>query len=234
MDHRKAVVSLGSITLPAWGWRQDDPVVAQRLAASVRRHGQLQLLVVRSHPGGGYELVNGRLVWAACKAAGLDTVLVADLGPIDTPTAQRVALDLELHGAIDYVRLAQVVSDLAGGDPDSEALAGMSVASPFTRQRLSDMVRLLRFDWSQFAESREQGGFSWDGDEPLPLALPAAAPADDTAAQQAQGAPAAAEDDVLQPEPPAPLHEPPVGATAEPDPEPHVPVPAGAGQFSLF
>jgi hypothetical protein len=98
------------------------------------------------------------------------------------------------------------------------------------------MVRLLQFDWSQFAEQAEeqQAGFTWDCSD-----LPAMPPQAGTAAQAALCAPDAFEDEALQAGPPAPVHEPPVGAAAAPEPEHHPqpeqqPEPVAAGQMGLF
>jgi len=50
-----------------------DPATLEELAASIRTHGVLQPLAVRTH-GGGYELIAGERRWRAARIAGLARV----------------------------------------------------------------------------------------------------------------------------------------------------------------
>jgi len=62
-----------------------DEAEIERLAASLRRHGVLQPVVVRRAPGDRYELVVGERRWRAARAAGLATLpaVVADVAGAD-------------------------------------------------------------------------------------------------------------------------------------------------------
>lgn len=53
--------------------RMDEDALAD-LAASVRKHGLIQPLVVRPNDEGGYTLIAGERRWRAAQAAGLETV----------------------------------------------------------------------------------------------------------------------------------------------------------------
>ena len=54
--------------------RRFDPEATGSLAESVRAQGILQPVVVRSRPGGGFELIAGERRWRAARAARLATV----------------------------------------------------------------------------------------------------------------------------------------------------------------
>jgi ParB family chromosome partitioning protein len=66
--------------------RRFEPEATSGLAASLRRQGVLQPVVVRPRPQGGYELVAGERRWRAAREAGLATLpaLVRDVGDRDT------------------------------------------------------------------------------------------------------------------------------------------------------
>ena len=54
--------------------RRFEPEATAGLAASLRRQGVLQPIVVRPRPEGGYELVAGERRWRAAREAGLETL----------------------------------------------------------------------------------------------------------------------------------------------------------------
>lgn len=53
-----------------------DEEALNDLANSIREHGLLQPILVRSKPRGGYEIIAGERRWRACRIAGLRTVPV--------------------------------------------------------------------------------------------------------------------------------------------------------------
>lgn len=53
-----------------------DEEALNDLANSIREHGLLQPILVRSKPQGGYEIIAGERRWRACRMAGLRTVPV--------------------------------------------------------------------------------------------------------------------------------------------------------------
>ncbi|MER3409806.1 MAG: chromosome partitioning protein ParB, partial [Thermoleophilia bacterium] len=54
--------------------RHLDGEATTGLAASIRRQGIVQPVVVRPRPGGGWELIAGERRWRAAREAGLATV----------------------------------------------------------------------------------------------------------------------------------------------------------------
>jgi ParB family transcriptional regulator, chromosome partitioning protein len=66
--------------------RRFEPEATAGLAASLRRQGVLQPIVVRPRAQGGYELVAGERRWRAAREAGIDTLpaLVREVGDRDS------------------------------------------------------------------------------------------------------------------------------------------------------
>lgn len=165
-------VALADLVVADQGWHYDDPVLDEKLATSLRRHGQLRAIVVREDAEGRQEVVDGRRLLKVMLALGLDRGAVAHVGAVDREAARRLSLDLLLQYEVDYARLALDVSDLLDGGAAPESLAA---ASPFTAERIGYFGKLARFDWSQFRDAPEgQASMSWDDPEPAPE--PAAAP----------------------------------------------------------
>ena len=54
--------------------RRIDEEAIDELAASIRAQGLLEPVIVRTRPGGGYEIVAGERRWRAAQRAGLETI----------------------------------------------------------------------------------------------------------------------------------------------------------------
>jgi hypothetical protein len=151
--------TLASLLVPDTGWHYDDPVLLEKLATSLRRHGQLRALVVRTGLDGACEVVDGRRLLQAMLALGWERCWVADIGVVDRYASQQLALDLELHFDVDYVKLALAVAGLL--------------------ERIGHFATLAVFDWKQFSDAPEgQGALDWSAleapaaDVPEPPAVP--------------------------------------------------------------
>lgn len=68
-----------------------DEQALNELAESIREHGLLQPILVRSKPSGGYEIIAGERRWRASRIAGLRTVPVV-IKEMDEKEAAEVAL----------------------------------------------------------------------------------------------------------------------------------------------
>ncbi len=68
-----------------------DEESLKELAESVKKHGLLQPILVRSKPTGGYEIIAGERRWRACRMAELRTVPVV-IREMDEREVQEVAL----------------------------------------------------------------------------------------------------------------------------------------------
>ncbi len=68
-----------------------DEEALKELAESIKKHGLLQPILVRSKIGGGYEIIAGERRWRACRQAGLRTVPVV-IRDMDEREVMEVAL----------------------------------------------------------------------------------------------------------------------------------------------
>lgn len=148
------------------GWHYDDPVLIEKMAAGLRRHGQLRGLVVRTDLEGVRRVVDGRKQLQAMRLLGWETAWTVDVGILDDEASGRMALDLELKAEVDYARLAVAVAWLV--DDKGAAPESLASASPFTAARISQLRDLASFDWDQFTKAADDGqhGFSWGEEEP--------------------------------------------------------------------
>ncbi|MES2341672.1 MAG: ParB N-terminal domain-containing protein [Pseudomonadota bacterium] len=147
------------------GWHYDDPVVIEKLAAGLRRHGQLSGLVVRTDLDGARRVVDGRKRLQAMRLLGWAEAWTVDVGTLDDEAAGRMALDLELRAEVDYARLAVAVAWLV--DDKGAAPESLASAAPFTADRIAQLRGLASFDWGQFAKAADdgQGGFLFGAEE---------------------------------------------------------------------
>ncbi len=157
-------MDLKDLTVRA-GWRYDDQAAAMRLAASVRKHGQLRALVVRTAPTGDKEVIRGRRVLAAMTTVGLDKAWVVDLGALSDAESALVELSMEIGFEVDYAQLALAVTRLLS-DMSPDEVSGLS---PFSAERIGYFKQLSTFDWSMYdpkSTGQEAFGFGGDG-EPI-------------------------------------------------------------------
>jgi hypothetical protein len=129
------------------GWKQEDPVLEEKLVTSIRRYGLLRPVLVRRLADGTHEVVDGRKTLAAAREAGLDEVQAIDLGEIDETEADRVAIAMGLRFRTDYPNLSVVLARLIAGGETPETLATFC---RYDAERIGHMDTLTRFDWSQF------------------------------------------------------------------------------------
>lgn len=230
-------VKMSDVVAPDWGWRHKDPSLTEKLASSLRAHGQLAPLLVRDSGIGPYEIVDGRERFAVMSTLGLHVAKVVSVGRVDRAAAVAIALGLELRFETDFVRLAKMVEWLVGeraaaGTPEDEALGALAAMVPFTRQALKHYVTLCAFDWGQFKANPDgQGGLDWDAmaaDGDVAPVAPPTTPAPPLGAVPAT--PAAVKPPAV-PAPPAPAPAVPPVAVAQPVPDtgggaPPAPIPS--------
>jgi hypothetical protein len=156
-------VPLTSVAVSGTGLSLGNPATMAKLAASMRRHGQLQPVVVR-RVGKEMHVVKGRRIAQAAQAAGLEDVWVVDVGATSDAEALSLAMSLLLAHDVDYAKVAGTVAAAldAGATP-----AELAACTPFDEQRVRYFKDLCSFDWSQFAGESEQAAMNWN-DEPEP------------------------------------------------------------------
>lgn len=69
-----------------------DKEALEQLAVSISEHGVIQPIIVRSLPGGGYQIIAGERRWRAAKMAGLSEVPVVIRDDITEEQAMQITL----------------------------------------------------------------------------------------------------------------------------------------------
>jgi ParB family chromosome partitioning protein len=128
--------------------RRFDPAELERLAESIRQHGVLQPVVVRSVDD-GYELVVGERRWRAAQAAGRTMIpaVIADVAPRDRLEIALVE-NVQRHD-LNPIELALAFEALAASGATQEQI-GQRVG--FERSTISNHLRLLELPREMQAE----------------------------------------------------------------------------------
>ncbi|MGH9479831.1 MAG: ParB/RepB/Spo0J family partition protein [Terriglobales bacterium] len=144
--------------------RNFDPDALAELANSIRSHGVLQPIIVRSLPGTKYQLIAGERRLRAARAAGLDTIpaLVRHYGD---QRAMEIAIIENLQRSdLNPIELAEGLAQLA----EQFHLTQDAIAQQTGKERstIANALRLLRLD-SEVLELVRSGTLSAGQARPL-------------------------------------------------------------------
>ncbi len=142
-------IAVASIdTNPEQPRRHFDPGHLEQLAASIRRHGVLQPVVVR-RAGERFELVVGERRYRASQAAGLETIpaVIADIAPA---ARLEVALVENIQRQdLNPIELAQAYRALADAGHTQDEIGervGLDRSSVANHMRLLELARSIQAD----------------------------------------------------------------------------------------
>jgi len=129
--------------------RHFDPEHLDELAASIRRHGVLQPVVVRRAAGGRYELIVGERRWRASRAAGLEDI-PAVISEVDSEELLELAIVENVQRRdLNPIELAYAYRALASGGATQEEIGqrvGLERSSIANHLRLLDLSRDIQED----------------------------------------------------------------------------------------
>lgn len=126
--------------------RHFDETALNELAASIAKHGLLEPLVVRSLPGGRYELIAGERRWRASQRAGLKDVLVV-VRSVNTKDAFELALVENVQREdLNSIELAEAYARLIQEYQYSQQTIGEAVGKD--RVTIANILRLLKLPQS--------------------------------------------------------------------------------------
>jgi ParB-like chromosome segregation protein Spo0J len=107
------IMPIAILVKAAWNYKEDDEAKAEKLAANIKRNGQVQNIIVRLLPTGFYEVVNGNHRYDIMKKLGRTMLVVYDLGEITLAAAQRLAIETnETDFAVNNLKLAGLLNEL--------------------------------------------------------------------------------------------------------------------------
>ena len=117
-----------------------DEQKLQAMAATIREHGVLQPLVVRSRPG-GYELIIGERRWRAARQAGLREAPAVVLDASDRASVEMALVENVQRADLNPLELARAFRVLADDEGMTHEQVGQRVG--LDRATISNHLRLL-------------------------------------------------------------------------------------------
>lgn len=139
---RKVPISL--LKKAPWNYKAEDEFIQGKLSENIRRNGQLETLLVRKLPDGGFEVVNGNHRLTSLVALGMKEALVLDLGTISDSEAKRLAIELnETRFPSDMTRLSQILVELKKDFSDSDLLRTL----PYGQREWDRISAYVDWDW---------------------------------------------------------------------------------------
>lgn len=151
-------VDVDNLTLAVWNYKTDDAKLLKKLENNIKKHGQVENLIVRELPGDDgetiYEVVNGNHRLKALINLGYDKAVCYNLGVVSDSTAKRIAVETnETKFGTDSIKLAEVMRDIRSEYEIEDVMETM----PFSRGEMENFAGMLEFDWSQFNSSGIDG-----------------------------------------------------------------------------
>ena len=142
------------------GFGRHDRDTIERLAASLRRFGQVRpILVCGDSSLAPFRVVDGRCIIDALKLNGKEEVWFEHVGDLSDEDQAALNLALRIQSPLAHISFAQrIVSHLEGGRLTAESLAGVT---PFTVHQVKGLPGLVRFDSSRFAQETGQADLDY-------------------------------------------------------------------------
>jgi len=148
------VVDVGDLRPNPWNPNQQTPRVSAAVQESIERFGFIDPVLVRPHPDGGYEIVDGEHRWDAAKDAGHDQVAVIVRDLTDDEAKKLTIILNETRGTADVIGLATLLDDLSKSLSPEELILGL----PYQPDELSDLIQMAELDWGTKPEGERAGG----------------------------------------------------------------------------
>jgi ParB family transcriptional regulator, chromosome partitioning protein len=122
---------------------QFDPLSLERLAQSLKTHGQAQPIVVRENAS-RYELVAGERRWRAAQIAGLHELLALVRPYSDAQSAELALVENELREQVNPIDTARAVTRLIDRFNHTHEEVGAILG--LERSSVTNLLRLLTLD----------------------------------------------------------------------------------------
>jgi ParB/RepB/Spo0J family partition protein len=145
-------VSVDAIVPNEWNPNVVPPELMGKVKRSLEEFGMVAPIIVRPRPDGKYELIDGEHRWRIAREEGfkeVPTIIVEGLSDVD---AKRISLALNrLHGEDDVVRLADLLTDLAG----YVSIDDICSITPYDQDTITTIMEwgLLSTSWEDLVEA---------------------------------------------------------------------------------
>ncbi|MBS1562569.1 MAG: ParB N-terminal domain-containing protein [Bacteroidetes bacterium] len=147
-----------------WNYKLDSVELAEKLAANIKRNGQIENIIIRQLPSGFYEVVNGNHRYDAMLHLGFTHIMAYNLGSISEQHAQRVAIETnETRFDTDPHKLAKLIEELQV----EFNLADLESSLPFNADELTAMLSGMNVLLPSTAEDSIEDDFSAEVADPV-------------------------------------------------------------------
>lgn len=134
-----------------WNYKIEDEEKAKKLAANIKRNGQIENILVRRLQNGKNEVVNGNHRLISFRETGMKEVVCFQLGAISKSAAKRIAIETnETKFDTNYTKLAELFRDMVTGADAEFEIKDLAETLPFDESQIENYVSLLDFDWDAF------------------------------------------------------------------------------------
>lgn len=138
---KEKIILLKHIKENSWNPQQMSPGMMEREKRSIRDHGFIVPIIVRTVGKNSYEIIDGEHRFKAVKEIGYTTIKAIDLGEIQDHVAKALTLKLnDLRGA---------------ADEDKKAILVQELLSSFTPMELMETLPYDQDYYTQFPEFME-------------------------------------------------------------------------------
>lgn len=145
-------IDLPRLIKATWNYKLDDEKKRMKLAANIRRNGQLENIIIRDVGEGQYEVVNGNHRLDVFHDIGSKQVMCYNLGIISEAAAQRIAVETnETRFPSDDTSLATVMANILQEFGADDLLATM----PFDQRDLDEFMELTKYEWPEPDEKKK-------------------------------------------------------------------------------
>lgn len=166
---RYRVLPLAQLVKAEWNYKKDEPELAKKLIANIKRNGQVENLLVRHFGRNRFEVVNGNHRVDALVELKAKRVVVCDLGKISKAEAMRLAIETnESRFETDYVKLSSLFKEMKADFTEDDLLTTL----PFDAREFSDIEQITEFEWPEgYKKNGERGGKARGKTAPLTFHL---------------------------------------------------------------
>jgi hypothetical protein len=149
IESKYELVKVSQLKTADWNYKENDPILEEKLRNNIERNGQLENLIVRKLEDGTFEVVNGNHRLEAFKDLNVDEVMVCNVGEIPLELAQRIAIETnETRFATNQTRLTSLIRNIS----EKFELEDMAATMPYHLEDLKQMHQIEPLN----SDSREE------------------------------------------------------------------------------
>ena len=133
-----------------WNPNKESDFIFKKLVESVKKIGFVVPVLVREIPTENtpaFEIIDGEHKWTAARELGYTEILIANMGVVDELKAKALTISMNnIKGDDDPLKLAEILKQIKAGQQ------GLFGFLPYEEKEMEETMKLLDFDFSQFAK----------------------------------------------------------------------------------